>query len=336
MSKRQLAMVIDLNQCMGCQSCTVACKTEWTNRNGREYMYWNNVETYPTSQGYPKNWRTLQNIVPSIEKDYGMPWDYNFEGIQKGELFQPDEESTLGINWDEDVVDTAHDYMFYLPRICNHCSEPSCLGVCPHDAVFKREKDGVVLIDLDKCQGCRYCVAACPYKKIYFNPKISKSEKCNMCFPRLEQGLEPACVESCGSGARFVGYLDDEASAVYALVKKHGVALGLHGEYNTKPNVYYIPPFQTKITIDTSGKESEAFKVPISELEKLFSKEVEQVVQKLSSEQKKYIQAGDSEVMRILLRQPLSLENVVNSETNESNSSLEKNVTDDFEIIEVE
>jgi complex iron-sulfur molybdoenzyme family reductase subunit beta len=58
MSKRQLAMVMDLNKCIGCQTCTVACKTQWTNRNGREYMYWNNVETYPGT-GYPKNWMEL-------------------------------------------------------------------------------------------------------------------------------------------------------------------------------------------------------------------------------------------------------------------------------------
>jgi complex iron-sulfur molybdoenzyme family reductase subunit beta len=112
MSQRQLAMVMDLNKCIGCQTCTVACKTQWTNRNGREYMYWNNVETYPGA-GYPKKWMELgggfdaagdlqPGVVPSIQSEYGVPWDYNFEGLAKGEQLKPDVNPTWGPNWDED------------------------------------------------------------------------------------------------------------------------------------------------------------------------------------------------------------------------------------------
>ncbi|MCF6201174.1 MAG: respiratory nitrate reductase subunit beta, partial [Hydrogenimonas sp.] len=214
MSKRQLAMVMDLNKCIGCQTCTVACKTQWTNRNGREYMYWNNVETYP-GDGYPKKWMELgggfdaagdlqPGIIPNIEADYGVPWDYNYDSLAEQNLldgkpeagWRPETSPTWGPNWDEDegAGDFPNDnYFFYLPRICNHCSNPGCLSACPRDAIFKREEDGVVLVDLDRCQGYRYCIAGCPYKKIYFNPKISKSEKCILCFPRIEQGLPPAC-----------------------------------------------------------------------------------------------------------------------------------------------
>ncbi len=99
MSKRQLAMVMDLNKCIGCQTCTVACKTQWTNRNGREYMYWNNVETYPGT-GYPKNWMELgggfdaagdlqPGVIPNLEADYGVPWDYNYESLMGGMADQP-------------------------------------------------------------------------------------------------------------------------------------------------------------------------------------------------------------------------------------------------------
>jgi respiratory nitrate reductase beta subunit len=105
MSKRQLAMVMDLNKCIGCQTCTVACKTQWTNRNGREYMYWNNVETHPGT-GYPRNWMEAgggfdeegnlrDGIIPDMVLDYGVPWDYNHDELFSGDLLKPN--TALGI-----------------------------------------------------------------------------------------------------------------------------------------------------------------------------------------------------------------------------------------------
>ena len=89
MSKRQLAMVMDLNKCIGCQTCTTACKTQWTNRNGRESMYWNNVETHP-GQGYPRKWQEAgggfdeqgnlrPGRIPDLDRDYGAPIDMNYD-----------------------------------------------------------------------------------------------------------------------------------------------------------------------------------------------------------------------------------------------------------------
>ncbi len=143
MSTRQLAMVMDLNKCIGCQTCTVACKTQWTNRNGREGMYWNNVETKP-GPGYPKKWEgmgggfdaagTLQDgELPSRYSDYGVPWDYNGEEILKNKQFGPQTDPKVGPNWDEDVGagDFPNSYFFYLPRICNHCSQPGLPGRVP-------------------------------------------------------------------------------------------------------------------------------------------------------------------------------------------------------------
>lgn len=77
-----------------------------------------------------------------------------------------------GPNWEEDqgAGEFPNGYFFYLPRLCNHCSNPACLAACPRQAIYKREEDGIVLIDQERCRGYRYCVAACPYKKIYFNP----------------------------------------------------------------------------------------------------------------------------------------------------------------------
>ena len=74
-------------------------------------------------------------------------------------------------------------FMFYLPRICEHCLNPSCVASCPSGAMYKREEDGIVLVDQDKCRGWRMCVSGCPYKKIYFNHSTGKAEKCTFCFP---------------------------------------------------------------------------------------------------------------------------------------------------------
>ena len=319
MSKRQLAMVMDLNKCIGCQTCTVACKTQWTNRNGREYMYWNNVETYPGT-GYPKNWMELgggfdaagdlqPGVIPNLEADYGVPWDYNYESLMGGQAdsntFHPHISPTWGPNWDEDQGAGAFpqdNYFFYLPRICNHCTNPGCLSACPRDAIFKREEDGVVLVDLDRCQGYRHCIAGCPYKKIYFNPKISKSEKCILCFPRIEQGLPPACAQQCVGRIRFVGFLDDEESQVYKLVHKYKVALGLRSDYGTQPNVYYIPPTESPAKFDAEGKIIEgSTRLPIEELEKLFGPAVHDSIKTLKDEMKKRKETGVSELLDLLI-----------------------------------
>jgi complex iron-sulfur molybdoenzyme family reductase subunit beta len=313
--KRQLAMVIDLNKCIGCQTCTVSCDTMWTNRNGREYMHWNNVETIP-GRGYPKNWQDMgggfdasgslkQGKIPNMEKEYGIPWDYNYEEIINAKEFKPKNKPIWGANWDEEKGSegsVGEKYFFNLPRICNHCSNPSCVSACPHGAISKREQDGIVLVDMDKCQGCRNCIAACPYKKIYFNPKISKSEKCNFCFPLIERGLPPACASSCVGRTRFVGFLDDEEGQVYKLVSKYKVALPLRADFGVEPNVYYIPPFLSPPKFDEEGKIIEnSNRIPMDELEKLFGQEVYDVIKLLKNEKSKKSKNEKSELMDILI-----------------------------------
>ena len=308
-------MVMDLNKCIGCQTCTVACKTQWTNRNGREYMYWNNVETFP-GKGYPKDWReagggfdAAGNIqrgkIPSIASDYGVPWDYNYDSLANGEEMQPHVNPTWGPNWDEDEgagVFPQDNYFFYIPRICNHCDNPGCLSSCPRDAIFKRDEDGVVLVDLDRCQGYRYCIAGCPYKKVYFNPKISKTEKCILCFPRVEKGLPPACAQQCVGRIRFVGFLDDEEGQVYKLVKEHKVAIPLRKEYGTGPNIYYIPPTEAPPKFDANGNVIKgSTRIPMNELISLFGEEVVEVVDRVKAEKQKKAQTGESEVMDLLI-----------------------------------
>jgi len=314
MSKRQLVMVMDLNKCIGCQTCTVACKTQWTNRNGREYMYWNNVETHPGA-GYPRNWMEAgggfdkegnlrDGIIPDMVLDYGVPWDYNHDELFSGDLLKPNTALEWGSNWDEDVGggEYPNSYFFYIPRICNHCSNPGCLAACPREAIFKREQDGIVLVDLERCQGYRYCIAGCPYKKIYFNPKISKSEKCIFCFPRVEKGLPPACAHQCVGRIRFVGFLDDEEGQVYKLVHKYKVALPLRPDFGTQPNVYYIPPlFDPPKLDDNMAPIDNSRRVPIEYLELLFGKEVHQAFETLRKEMEKRARGEESELMDILI-----------------------------------
>ena len=96
-------------------------------------------------------------------------------------------------------------FMFYLPRICEHCLNPSCVSSCPSGAMYKRTEDGIVLVDQDRCRGWRMCVSGCPYKKVYFNHKTGKAEKCTFCYPRVEVGLPTVCAETCVGRLRYIG-----------------------------------------------------------------------------------------------------------------------------------
>jgi nitrate reductase beta subunit len=105
-------------------------------------------------------------------------------------------------------------FMMYLPRLCEHCLNPACVASCPSGAIYKREEDGIVLIDQDKCRGWRMCVSGCPYKKIYYNWKSGKSEKCTFCYPRIESGQPTVCSETCVGRIRYLGVLLYDADRI--------------------------------------------------------------------------------------------------------------------------
>jgi Fe-S-cluster-containing dehydrogenase component len=150
--------------------------------------------------------------------------------------------------------------MQFRPIPCMHCAEPACLDVCPTGATYKRE-DGIVLVDHNKCMGCRYCVLACPYEarqslrriEHYFGPDTKtpyetvKQEdlakgtavKCDFCVARLEKGQLPACVATCPAQARYFGDLEDPQSEVSTLIASCRGAL-LKEDLGTRPSVYYI------------------------------------------------------------------------------------------------
>ncbi len=276
--RAQIGMVLNLDKCIGCHTCSVTCKNVWTSRDGMEYAWFNNVETKP-GIGYPKDWenqerwnggwrrrnngkieprqgsrwRILANIfanpdLPEID-DYYEPWDYDYAHLQNapeskampvarprsvisGERMEkiewgPNWEEILGTEFSKRSQDKNFDqvqkaiygefentFMMYLPRLCEHCLNPACVASCPSGAIYKREEDGIVLIDQDKCRGWRMCVSGCPYKKIYYNWNTGKSEKCILCYPRIETGQPTVCSETCVGRIRYIGVLLYDAERI--------------------------------------------------------------------------------------------------------------------------
>ncbi len=264
--RAQIVMVMNLDKCIGCHTCSITCKNTWLKREGMEYVWWNNVETRP-GPGYPRRWEdqdrynggwTLEgrklrlrievrgDYRPPALEDYYHPWTYDYERLFSAQQFdvQPSArpislvtgepmDVEWGPNWNDDLagadlIDEDSNwaglqkeiykqyrdvFMMYLPRICNHCLFPSCLYACPRKAIYKREEDGIVLVDQERCRGYRYCVSACPYKKVYYNWKSGKSEKCIFCYPRIEVGQPTVCSETCVGKIRYLGVLlyDDDA-----------------------------------------------------------------------------------------------------------------------------
>ncbi|MCB9083454.1 MAG: nitrate reductase subunit beta [Bdellovibrionaceae bacterium] len=279
--RSQISMVFHLDKCIGCHTCSIACKNIWTDRKGAEYMWWNNVETKPGT-GYPTKWedqniykggwekqsgggielkgaghrKSLVNIfhnphMPVID-DYYEPFTYKYLDLIESPAMdiQPTARPVsmitgepidikMGPNWDDDLSGTPdhgrqdpnmkdlspaeQEAMFqlerlsfyYLPRICNHCLNPACVASCPSGAIYKRGEDGVVLINQSVCRAWRMCVTACPYKKSYYNWSSGKSEKCILCYPRIESGYAPACMHSCVGRIRYLGVVLYDADQIH-------------------------------------------------------------------------------------------------------------------------
>ncbi len=314
---RQMAMVMDLNKCIGCQTCTIACKRLWTDEEGMEYMWWNIVNTMP-GKGTPKDWESMGGGFKAGEAqpghlptkdEFGDAWEFNYQdvfykGDGSGTALRPKGETPeWGPNWDEDEAKGEYPdgYFFYLPRICNHCSNPACVAACPRKAIEKRDGDGIVVVNEDKCRGYRFCMEACPYKKIYFNHQKQVSQKCIFCFPRVEQGVAPACARQCTGRVRFVGYKDDENGPIYKLVEKWKVALPLHPEYGTEPNVFYVPPISPPL-FDEEGNIIEGKpRIPNEYLVSLFGEEVLGVLDRIGAEMEKTKSGGKSEMLDTLI-----------------------------------
>lgn len=275
--RAQIAMVLNLDKCIGCHTCSVTCKNVWTSRKGMEYAWFNNVETKP-GIGYPDEWENQERwkggwkldrekLIPRIGSksgimknifanphmplmdDYYEPFTFNYSILHKGSRFKtppsarpwsiltgrPMEKIEKSANWEDNLGGSfekrsreknfeevqkeiygefENSFMVYLPRLCEHCLNPACVAACPSGAIYKREEDGIVLIDQNRCRGWRQCVSACPYKKIYFNWETKKSEKCTLCYPRIETGEPTICSESCVGRIRYIGVLLYDADKI--------------------------------------------------------------------------------------------------------------------------
>ncbi len=349
----QVAMVMNLDKCIGCHTCSVTCKQTWTNRPGAEYVWFNNVETKP-GVGYPRRYedqekwkggwtlnrrgkltlrgggrlRKLATLfynpdLPSLD-DFYEPWTYDYRGLTTAPLSdsftsaRPTSQLTgrnmqpaHGPNWDDDLAGAAayatadpnlvgmservrmefeQAFMFYLPRICEHCLNPSCVASCPSGAMYKREEDGIVLVDQDRCRGWRFCVSGCPTRRSTSTTAPARPRSAPSATRASRPGSPPSAprpawwlrhlgvmlydadaVLKAASvkddkdlyEAQLSVFLDPEdpevqaaaerdgiahdwiqaaqRSPVYALIKKHQVALPLHPEYRTMPMVWYVP-----------------------------------------------------------------------------------------------
>jgi nitrate reductase beta subunit len=225
-------------------------------------MLWNNVETKPYGF-YPLAWdlKLLEKLGPQTWEDGTYEGRTLFEAAEAGERvlgWRPDEIDYAHPNVGEDdctgtvdggaALDLPHaNWFFYLARICNHCTYPGCLASCPRGSIYKREEDGIVLVDQERCRGYQECVKGCPYKKMFFNPMTGTSEKCIACFPKFEMGLQPQCFVNCIGKIRFAGHISTPENArednpIDYLVHVRKLALPLFPQWGLEPNVYYVPP----------------------------------------------------------------------------------------------
>jgi nitrate reductase beta subunit len=143
-----------------------------------------------------------------------IEWGPNWEEILGGEFAKRSKDANFEDMQKEMYGQFENTFMMYLPRLCEHCLNPTCVASCPSGSIYKREEDGIVLIDQDKCRGWRMCVSGCPYKKIYYNWATGKAEKCIFCYPRIEVGQPTVCSETCVGRIRYLGVLLYDADRI--------------------------------------------------------------------------------------------------------------------------
>ena len=194
---------IDIKKCIGCGRCAFACKEE--NDVPKEPFFFRTwVEQY------------------TIRNDGGIVVTSPNGGIDGFEQKVPEEEIFKS---------------FFVPKMCNQCYKSPCVQVCPVGATFE-SPEGVVLVDSERCIGCRYCVQACPYGCRYLHPDRKVVDKCTLCYHRITRGMLPACVEVCPTGARIFGDLHDKESDLVKFLKEHTTQV-LKPHLNTGAKLFY-------------------------------------------------------------------------------------------------
>jgi sulfite dehydrogenase (quinone) subunit SoeB len=229
----QMALVIDLNVCVGCQACVTSCK-EW-NTSGES----------------------------------GSLADFNpYDADPSGTFFNRVQTFEAGSFPDAETI--------HFPKSCLHCEDPPCVPVCPTGASYKRKEDGLVLVDFDRCIGCKYCAWACPYGARELDEARREMTKCTLCVDRIhdehlsERDRQPACVLACPTSARLFGDIHDPESVVSKAIEERG-GYQLMPEWNTRPANHYLPRIPTTSAVGcgsdacTCGTANAAFDEPASE-----------------------------------------------------------------------
>ena len=199
------AMSIDIEKCIGCGNCVRACKAE--------------------------------NDVP-LEPYYFRTWVERYR-VDPNDLEHPHVDSPHGGYDGFPAIDPAQAgwKSFFVPKLCNHCTESPCVQVCPVGATFRSE-DGVVLVDKEYCLGCRYCIQACPYGCRFLDPRSHTAEKCSLCYHRITKGLTTACCETCPTAARQLADLKNPNDPIHEFLRTHKVQV-LKPQMATHAKVYY-------------------------------------------------------------------------------------------------
>jgi len=198
------AFIVDTRKCIGCGACVRACKLENKVPN-RFFRTW--VERYTVAKDSKLIVDSPDGALRGFEELKAVP-----------------------------APDVAR--AFFVPKLCNHCTNAPCVPVCPVGATY-HSPDGVVLTDPSYCFGCGYCIQACPYGARFKNPAMRTADKCTWCYHRITKGLLPACVEICPTGARRFGDAADSASQVAQVLRTERLGV-LRKELGTRPKVYYV------------------------------------------------------------------------------------------------
>lgn len=199
----RFGMGIQVDKCIGCGSCMIACKTE--------------------------------NDVPNVPFYY-RTWVERYVIQSDGQVIVRNIENGTG-KAQKEIVEKEILRTFFVPKLCNQCGKAPCVQVCPVGATFSTS-DGVVLVDEKRCIGCRYCVQACPYGARYIHPVKKTADKCTFCYHRIVKELLPACVEVCPTQARIFGDVILRASPLTRFRRTNKIHV-LKPSLNTEPNVLY-------------------------------------------------------------------------------------------------
>ncbi|MCH9757804.1 MAG: 4Fe-4S dicluster domain-containing protein [Proteobacteria bacterium] len=215
----KLGLVIDLDTCVGCHGCATACK----------------------------QWNTSATTGPLTDE---RPYGRDPEGVWFNRIRSYEVESTPELPDGKTV---------HFPMSCMHCEDAACVTVCPTGASYKREEDGIVLVDQDKCMGCNLCAWACPYGARELDPQDGVMKKCTLCVDRIydqalpEEQRQPACVLTCPTNSRIFGDFDDPDSEVSRVVRERG-GKGLMPELGYQPVNQYLPP-RAAVAVDVATAE---------------------------------------------------------------------------------